>query len=197
MATNPVVSLPEADRVRDALRACPFVVVSDVERHTDTTALAHVLLPSSAWGEKDGTVTNSERCISRQRPFLPPPGEARHDWWQIAEVARRMGFRDGFSWSNPGEIFAEYAALTGAGNAGTRDLDIAAHGAITAEQYEALAPFQWPQPPGEVARQTRFFADGGFFSADRPRPLRADTLSAAGFGGVGQLSARSQHRPHS
>jgi assimilatory nitrate reductase catalytic subunit len=186
MATNPVVSLPEANRVRDALRACPFVVVSDVERHTDTTALAHVLLPSSAWGEKDGTVTNSERCISRQRPFLSPPSEARHDWWQIAQVARRMGYRDGFSWSNPGEIFAEYAALTGAGNAGTRDLDIAAHGAITAEQYEALAPFQWPQPPGEAARQTRFFADGGFFSADGrarfvPTPYRppATTVSAS------------------
>ena len=70
MATNPVVSLPNADRVREALRRCELVVVSDCVAQTDTTALAHVLLPAAAWGEKDGTVTNSDRHISRQREFL-------------------------------------------------------------------------------------------------------------------------------
>src|SRR3546814_16587049 len=71
------VSMPDAGAVRDALAACPFVVVSDCVARTDTLAYAHVALPASAWGEKDGTVTNSERRISRQRPVFPSPGEAR------------------------------------------------------------------------------------------------------------------------
>ncbi len=91
MATNPVVSMPDADAVEAAIKACPFVVVSDIVRDTDTARHAHVLLPSLGWGEKDGTVTNSERRISRQRPFLAAPGEARPDWWQLAEVGRCMG----------------------------------------------------------------------------------------------------------
>ena len=92
--TNPAVSMPRAGRVRAALGACPFVVVSDCWP-TDTTRFADVVLPAAAWGEKDGTVTNSERCISRQRAFRPPPGEARPDWWMMAEVARRMGWARG------------------------------------------------------------------------------------------------------
>ena len=91
VATNPVVSLPDADRVREALRRCEFVVVSDVMQDTDTTQLAHLLLPALGWGEKDGTVTNSERCISRQRAFRPAPGEARPDWWALSAVASRIG----------------------------------------------------------------------------------------------------------
>jgi assimilatory nitrate reductase catalytic subunit len=166
MGTNPVVSLPEADRVREALAGCPLVVVSDVACATDTTALAHVLLPSAAWGEKGGTVTNSERRISRQRAFLPMPEEARADWWQIAEVAKRMGFGAHFDWSGPSALFAEYAALTGAGNEGTRDLDISAYATIAAEAYDALAPFQWPHPAGTAPRETRYFAEGRFFTPD-------------------------------
>ena len=80
MSTNPLVSLPDADRARRALEACEFVVVSDCMRLTDTTRYANVLLPATTWGEKSGTVTNSERRISRQRPFLPAPGSARADW---------------------------------------------------------------------------------------------------------------------
>ena len=83
--------------VREAMQACPFVVVSDVERHTDTTAFAHVLLPIARWGEKNGTVTNSERCISRQRAFLDTPGEAKPDWWQLAEVGKTHGVCCGIS----------------------------------------------------------------------------------------------------
>lgn len=75
MATNPVVSMPDADTVEAAIKACPFVVVSDIVRDTDTARHAHVLLPSLGWGEKDGTVTNSERRISRQRPFLAAPAK--------------------------------------------------------------------------------------------------------------------------
>jgi assimilatory nitrate reductase catalytic subunit len=178
MGTNPVVSLPEADRVREALTACPFVVVSDVVRHTDTTAHAHVLLPSAAWGEKDGSVTNSERRISRQRAFLDVPGEARPDWWQVCEVARRLGYGARFAYCGPAEIFAEYAALTGRDNAGSRDLDISAFQGLSAAEYAALAPFLWPAPaadrggPSRAARPSRaggagrFFADGRFFTTD-------------------------------
>ena len=113
MATNPIVSLPAADRAREALRRCELVVVSDCVQHTDTTALAHVLLPAAGWGEKDGTVTNSERRISRQRAFLPAPGEAKPDWWIISQVARRLGYAPAFAFETAHEIFAEHAALSG------------------------------------------------------------------------------------
>ena len=104
VATNPVDSLPDADKVREAIKACPFVVVSDVAAKTDTTELAHVHLPAAAWGEKDGTVTNSERRISRQRAFLPVPGEVRPDWWQLAEVGKRMGHGDAFSYGGAASV---------------------------------------------------------------------------------------------
>lgn len=167
MATNPVASMPEADKVRDALSACPFVVVSEVVSHTDTARLADVLLPSTAWGEKDGTVTNSERRISRQRAFLPAPGEAKPDWWQLAELARRLGHGPAFAFRDVSEIFAEYARLTALDNAGSRDLDIGAHAAITTAAYNRLRPFQWPQPAGRKPAATRFFADGQFYTGDK------------------------------
>jgi assimilatory nitrate reductase catalytic subunit len=126
MATNPVVSMPDAGDVEDAIRRCPFVVVSDVISVTDTSRHAHVRLPAAAWGEKSGTVTNSERRISRQRPFLPLPGEARPDWWIIGEVAKRMGFGVAFDFTSPAEIFAEHAALSGFENNGERDFNIGA-----------------------------------------------------------------------
>ena len=166
MATNPVVSMPDADVVEAAIRTCPFVVVSDVLKETDTARHAHVLLPSLGWGEKSGTVTNSERRISRQRPFLAAPGEARADWWQLAEVARRMGFAQAFAYRSPAEVFCEHAALSAFENAGSRDFDIGAHAGLTAEAYETLSPFQWPQPAGKTNRETRFFAKGGFYHPD-------------------------------
>ncbi|MFB9949543.1 molybdopterin-dependent oxidoreductase [Rhizobium puerariae] len=166
MATNPVVSMPDADAVEAAIRACPFVVVSDVLKDTDTTRHAHVLLPSLGWGEKDGTVTNSERRISRQRQFLAAPGEARPDWWQMAEIGRRMGFA-GFDYRSQADIFAEHAALSAFENGGSRDFDIGAHAGIDRKDYDALAPFQWPRPAGSSSDRTRFFADGGFYHMDR------------------------------
>src|SRR3989338_5486058 len=105
MGTNPVVSLPDADRVRAALMDCELVVVSDCVQHTDTTACADILLPAAAWGEKDGTVTNAERRISRQRSFLPAAGEARPDWWIITQVAQRLGFAAAFPYTRPAQIF--------------------------------------------------------------------------------------------
>jgi len=177
--TNPVDSLPDADHVRAALAACPFVVVSDVARHTDTTACAHVLLPAAAWGEKDGTVTNSERRISRQRAFLPLPGEARPDWWIFAEAGRRMGWADAFAFRSAADVFSEYAALSGYRNDGNRDFDISACAGIGRAAYDRLAPFQWPlsAAAGAADDDKRFFADGGFFTPDRrarfvPTPYR-------------------------
>ncbi|MQW89773.1 nitrate reductase [Sinorhizobium saheli] len=166
MATNPVVSLPDADAVEAAVKFCPFVVVSDVLRETDTARHAHVLLPSLGWGEKNGTVTNSERRISRQRPFLDAPGEARADWWQLAQVARRMGYAEAFDHASPAAIFAEHAALSDFENEGRRDFDIGAHATIDQPGYDALLPFQWPQPKGSAPQVRRFFADGGFFHPD-------------------------------
>src|SRR6185295_786773 len=124
MATNPVDSMPEADAVEGALITCPFVVVSDVVRKTDTARHADVLFPAAAWGEKDGTVTNSERRISRQRAFRRPSGEARPDWWIVGEVARRMGHGEAFSFTSPGAIFAEHAGLSAFENGGSRDFDL-------------------------------------------------------------------------
>ena len=166
MSTNPVVSVPEADKVREALELCPFVVVSDCIAHTDTTAYADVLLPAATWGEKDGTVTNSERRISHQKAFLPLPGEARPDWWQLTEVARRMGFTDGFAYQGQVEIFREHAALSGFENSDTRDFDISALSDISDDEYNALAPFQWPRP-AKGEEKARFFADGQFYTPTR------------------------------
>jgi assimilatory nitrate reductase catalytic subunit len=161
MATNPVDSMPEADTVRAALAACTFVVVSDMSARTDTGVTAHVRLPAAGWGEKDGTVTNSERRISRQRPFLALPGEARPDWWIIKEVGKRMGFAHGFNYFGPAEIFAEHVALTAFENDGDRDLDLTG---LVGVDYASLPPTQWPVRRKPAARM---FGDGGFFTSDR------------------------------
>ena len=175
MATNPVVSMPEADAVCAALAACEFLVVSDVTARTDTAPLAHVRLPAAAWGEKDGTVTNSERRISRQRAFMNPPGEARPDWWIVTEVAKRLGHEEAFPYRNPADIFAEHAALSGFENGGERDFDICGllcadpqtlPGETGAEdwptRYDSLAPVQWPVTA--ASGTPRLFADGRFFT---------------------------------
>ncbi len=164
MATNPVDSLPEADRIKAALAKCPLVVVSDMSSRTDTLEFAHVRLPAAGWGEKDGTVTNSERRISRQRSFLPLPRSARPDWWIITQVARRMGFGEGFRYESAAEIFAEHAALSGYENDGSRDFDISGKVGQTAADYASMAPFQWPH---RESSQSRMFADGEFFTSDR------------------------------
>ncbi|MEJ6069877.1 molybdopterin-dependent oxidoreductase, partial [Psychrobacter sp. 16-Bac2893] len=91
MATNPVVSLPDADKFRRALAACDLVIVSDCSVDSDTVKCADIVLPAQGWGEKSGTVTNSERRISRQRAVKPALGLAKPDWWILSQVARRMG----------------------------------------------------------------------------------------------------------
>jgi assimilatory nitrate reductase catalytic subunit len=167
MATNPVVSLPDADRVRAAMRQCELLVVSDCMAITDTTACAQVLLPAAAWGEKDGTVTNSERRISRQRTFLPPPGEAKPDWWMVCEVAKRLGFGEAFSFQGPAQIFREHATLSGYENDGTRDFDLSGLAALSDEAYGQLPPLQWPVTAAHAGGTVRMFTDGKFFTPTR------------------------------
>jgi assimilatory nitrate reductase catalytic subunit len=162
MSTNPVVSMPDAERVRRALQRCELVVVSDCVRATDTVACAHITLPAATWGEKSGTVTNSERRISRQRKFLPEPGESRADWWIVAQVARRMGFGAAFDYAGPADIFREHARLSAFENDGTRDFDIGGVAALSDADYDALEPFQWPRPSSGA--RGRLFADGRFFT---------------------------------
>ncbi len=179
MATNPAVSLPRAGNVRQALKKLDLFVVSDNVRSNDTVnAGAHVLLPAAAWGEKDGTVTNSDRTISRQRAFLPLPGEAKPDWWIVTEVARRLGFAAAFPYGCPAEVFREHAALSTFENAGTRDFDIGGLATLSDGQYDALEPVQWPVRAGETGRAERFFAAGGFFTSDCKARLVAPELPA-------------------
>ncbi len=167
MATNPAVSLPDAGKVCNALRNLDALIVSENVLANDTISSgAHLLLPAAAWAEKDGTVTNSERRISRQRGFLPLPGEAKPDWWIISEVARRMGFGDAFAYTSAADIFREHAALSALENGGTRDFDLGALADIDNNEYDRLDPVQWPQRIRSTG-ETRFFAQGGFYTADR------------------------------
>ncbi len=171
MATNPIVSMPNADRVRDALANCPLVIVSDVMADTDCTRVADVVLPALGWGEKDGTVTNSERRISRQRGILPGAGESRADWWALAQVAQKMGF-DGFNYQTARDVFVEHAALSGVDNQVgqvLRDFDISPLSTLSQVAYDALTPIQWPIKKVDqiLVGTKRFFSDGGFFTTNR------------------------------
>ena len=164
-ATNPAASMPRAGHVRSALRSCPFVVVSDCWP-TDTSALAHVVLPAAGWSEKDGTVTNSERSITRQRAFRAPPGMARPDWWMFAEVARRMGWGAAFAWQSPAAIFREHAALSAFANQGRRKFDIGALATLNDADYDGMKPIRWPLASGAAGEGGRLFAAGGFATPD-------------------------------
>ncbi|MEO0371908.1 MAG: molybdopterin-dependent oxidoreductase, partial [Pseudomonadota bacterium] len=162
--TNPAVSMPEADAVRHAIKGCDFVVVSDITGATDTARLAHVLLPASGWAEKDGTVTNSDRTISRQRPVLSAHGHSRPDWDILAEVGRRMGWKDAFNYASVAEIFREHAALSGIAGAFGKDFDISALANISDHGFDVLEPTRWPI--AHDRKGGRFFADGRFYHAD-------------------------------
>ena len=169
IATNPVVSLPNADKVKDALEQCEFVVVSDCVSHSDTQDLAHVKLPAAGWSERDGTVTNSERRISRQRALLPHAGDSKPDWWIITQVARRLGFERAFPYESPVEIFREHAQLSAFENTPEqrlRDFNISAFADITEEEYQNFEPVQWPvtSEDSDLKGTARFFSEGGFFT---------------------------------
>ena len=167
MATNPAVSLPDTEFVREALEKCEFVVVSDCVRETDTTQYADVLFPGQTWGERDGTVTNSERRISRQRSFLAKPGDAKPDWWIISEVAKRMGFAESFHYDEPRDIFIEHAALSGYKNKSERVFDISHLKDLSYQNYDELEPVQWPVSEKHPEGSPCLFNDGKFYTASR------------------------------
>ncbi len=168
--TNPAQSLPDLTRVHEALAKCPFVVLQEVSPNTDTAAFADLLLPAAGWGEKEGTVTNSERRISRVRAAVPPPGEARADWRIAVDFAQRLetkldacgqsqspyyGARRGlFPYQTPETIFNEHRATTLG-----RDLDI---GGVSYALLEEAGPQQWPLCQGETVGKTRLYGDGVF-----------------------------------
>jgi len=154
MGTNPALSMPDAGFVREALDKCEFLVVSDCITQTDTAAYADVKLPALAWGEKEGMVTNSERVMSRQRTLFAKPGEAQPDWWALAEVAKRMGWTDAFTFDGPTDVFREFAAQTAFRNEGKRKLNLDIWSDISEQEYEDWQPWQW----GEVSP----FADGQY-----------------------------------
>ncbi|MEC7815550.1 MAG: molybdopterin-dependent oxidoreductase [Pseudomonadota bacterium] len=182
IGTNPAVSLPGNDRIRAALANCETVIVSDCVAHTDTTAYADVLLPAAGWGEKDGTVTNSERCISRQRGFLPLPEGVRPDWQILRDVAWALGHRQAFAYDRAADIFREHARLSGHGNAGERIFNIAPLATISDDDYDQLAPCQWPVTAGDSGQRQptqRLFADGQFPTPDgRARLVPVDDRPA-------------------
>ncbi len=162
--TNPAVTMPDADRVKAAIKNCPFTVVSDLTAQTDTARLADVLLPAAGWGEKSGTVTNSDRTISRQRAVLTPPGQARADWDILADVGRRMGWTEAFNYESPAQIFREYANMSSLAVSFGKDFEIAGFSDINDEDYDAMCPTRWPT----ASRKSdgRFFGDGQFFHPD-------------------------------
>lgn len=167
MATNPAVSVPNADLVQEAMAKCDLVVVSDCIKNTDTTRYAHILLPAQAWGEKSGTVTNSERRVSRQRSFLESAGKAKPDWWIVSEVAKAMGFEQGFEFNDVADVFREHAALSGFENNEDRDFDISGLAALDDQAYDDLQPIQWPINKENPNGTKRLFENSKFYTTDK------------------------------
>jgi assimilatory nitrate reductase catalytic subunit len=171
IATNPVVSMPDADQVRRALGKCELVISSDIMQDTDTTVYADVLLPALGWGEKDGTVTNSERRISRQRAFLDAPGEALPDWKILSLFAQRMGYQ-GFDFGGQHAVFDEHARLSGFRNTADdvpRAFDMSGLAGLDQCAYDELEPTQWPArraASGALRIDARLFGNGVFAHAD-------------------------------
>jgi nitrite reductase (NADH) large subunit len=156
VATNPLATLPDRERVRQALLRTPLVVVQDVHASGDTARHADLLLPAAGWGEKNGSMTNSERRVSRVRRVVAPPGEALPDWQIAARVAARLGFGDHFAWRSEREVWAEHVRSTAG-----RDLD---HTGITTDRLDA-EPLQWPCPDPSHPGTARLYTDGRFATA--------------------------------
>ncbi|WP_374980404.1 molybdopterin-dependent oxidoreductase [Pseudomonas solani] len=160
VCTNPAQSLPDQQRVHAALAACPFVVVQEAFFTTETCRHADLLLPAASWGEKEGTVTNSERRISHVRRAVAAPGEARPDWAIACDFARRLEhhLRPGqpslFDFAGPEALFEEYKPLTAG-----RDLDLTG---IGYGLIDTQGPQQWPYPAGARQGTARLYGDGRF-----------------------------------
>lgn len=135
VATNPAVSMPDLERTKKALARSPFTIYQDAYYPTETTQYAHLLLPAAQWGEKTGTMTNSERYVTLCQAFQQPPGEARADWEIFAEVGRRLGFAELLPFQSAKAVHAEYVQSTKG-----RVCD------QTGISYEKLqiSPCQWP-----------------------------------------------------
>src|SRR5690606_34260861 len=142
--TSPAQSLPDQRKVHQALAACPFVGVQEAFFTTETCRYADLLLPAASWGEKEGTVTNSERRISHVRRAIAAPGEARPDWAIVCDFARRLerSLRPGqpslFAFADPEALFEEYKPLTR-----YRDLDLSG---LSYRLLDERGPQQWPFP---------------------------------------------------
>ncbi len=161
MATNPLVSLPDGQRARAALERAELVVVQDPHHPTETSALAHAVLPASAWPEKDGTMTSSERRIGLVRRALAPPGEARPDWEIVAGLARHLGYGDAFAWPDSAAVFDEFAACTAG-----RPCD---QSGVSHARLRCEGGLQWPcpaQPVGEHPGTERLYTDRRFPTPD-------------------------------
>ena len=141
-ATNPAVSMPDLVRTKKALLRSPFTIVQDAYYPLETASYAHLVLPAAQWGEKTGTMTNSERMVTLCPQFRQPPGEARADWEIFAEVGRRLGFTKEFAFANAAEVYQEFVTLTQ-----NRPCDVSglSHGRLRQQ-----GPIQWPCPLNEV-----------------------------------------------
>jgi assimilatory nitrate reductase catalytic subunit len=155
--TNPAQSLPDQKLVREALERAELVIVQDAYRNTETARYADVFLPAAGWGEKEGTMTNSERRISRVRAAVRPPGEARADWQIAVDFARRMGGERLFPYGRPEDIFNEHRETTRG-----RDLDITGLSYALLDERGAQ---QWPYPQGAHEGKRRLYEDGVFPTA--------------------------------
>jgi len=178
MNTNPVVSMPDADAVKKALQDCEMVVVSDCMQNTDTTQVADVILPALTWGETDGSVTNSDRTVSRQRKFMQGPENARADWWIITQIAHKLGLADKFQYESAADVFREHAALSGFENNGSRDFDISLLENMTDGEYSFMQPFQWPLTVEKPHGTKRMFEDNHFFTSSGKAQFIAITPKA-------------------
>jgi ferredoxin-nitrate reductase len=138
VATNPVVSQPDAARFTAALRRAELVIVQDAYHPTETGALAHVVLPAAGWAEKDGTQTNSERRVTLMRKAVDPPGDALPDWEIFARVGRALGHTSQFAWTSAAEVHAEYVTTT-AGR-------LCDQTGLSHERLLREGPLQWPVP---------------------------------------------------
>ncbi|WP_240669369.1 nitrate reductase [Achromobacter spanius] len=157
-ATNPAQSLPDQARVRAALEQAEFVIVQEAFTGTETLAYADLVLPAATWPEKSGTVTNSERRVSRVHAAVAPPGDAQPDWRLAQAVAQRLAARiapekaAGFAYRDEAEVFAEHVRMTAG-----RDLD---YSALDYGILDRDGPQQWPYRAGQGT--TRLYADGAF-----------------------------------
>ncbi|HUR83934.1 MAG TPA: molybdopterin-dependent oxidoreductase, partial [Solirubrobacteraceae bacterium] len=162
MATNPLVSLPDAQRARAALERAELVVVQDPHHPTETSSLAHAVLPAAAWPEKEGTMTSSERRIGLVRRAVAAPGEARPDWEIVAGLARRLGFGEAFAWPDAAAVFDEFAACTAG-----RPCDLSG---VSHARLREQGGLQWPCPAvaaGEPHSGTRrLYTDHRFPTPD-------------------------------